>query len=115
MFLVGFQKIANLPMKRLRELEKETLQTFVGAWYFKDLGLEQGRKAEEELKYEQFLKWIGKHIQKTGEQLFKSSPSHISALGNMLIHTTAAESHESHIKGSDDYLSHMSTIALIQT
>jgi ankyrin repeat protein len=112
MFLVGFQKIANLPMKRLRELEKETLQTFVGAWYFKDLGLEQGRKAEEELKYEQFLKWIGKHIQKTGEQLFKSSPSHISALGNMLIHTTAAESHESHIKGSDYFSFHEDQLIL---
>jgi hypothetical protein len=49
---VGFQKIANLPMERLRELEKDSSQFFADKWYF----IEQKYRTitEAEKDYQQF-------------------------------------------------------------
>jgi hypothetical protein len=97
---VGFQKIANLPMKRLRELEEDRSQFFADEWYF----IEQKYRTitEADKDYQQFLRWLERHSRKNGELLFESGCTHFSALGNMFVFAAATESQfESFTEGGD--------------
>jgi hypothetical protein len=97
---VGFQKLASLPLKRLRELEKETLQIFKSKRIVEIQHFRQSTEAEG--NYQRFLSWLETHIRETGERLFGSSRIQTSALGTMLMCVTAAESRfESFTGGSN--------------
>jgi hypothetical protein len=87
--MVGFQKLAILPMRKLRELEKETMQVFVSSISYPGMRNRQQTEAEE--KYQHFLWWLAKHTRELWEQLYKSSRNQTDVLGNLLMHMTAAE------------------------
>jgi ankyrin repeat protein len=87
--MVGFQKLAILPMRKLRELEKETMQVFVSSISYP--GMRNRHQTEAEEKYQHFLWWLAKHTRELWEQLYKSSRNQTDVLGNLLMHMTAAE------------------------